>query len=285
MEDKLEKVFSWLEAGEAADYRDGVLLLQQHSGNRSLINNLLKKESEGNRAKLHYELVKVGCGGRMEDVSEVLNHFAPAVLGAVPAVQQVADVLLEAHRPPLGTPFPAQPAPDQVPEAVHGQVDALTQLMARLYNERCQLSNRLADGGPSEPELVGQILSLQNQYNALAEKRRRVVEGGQAPAAVADQLGIAPEQAPASTQAVDQAAEALAGEAAPAPEQATEPTPTPDRAELVKQRNTMRSNLSKAKKKALEAKTEEKRSEYEQKAGKLEVELGVLNMQLAQPQA
>jgi transposase-like protein len=289
MADTLEEVFSWLEAGEAADYRAGVLLLQQHSGNRSLVNNLLKKESQGNREKLQYELVKVGCGGRMEDVSEVLNHFAQAVQGAVPAVQQVADVLLEAHRPPLVAPFPEQPAPDQVPEAVRGQVDELTQFMAKLHNQRCQLSNRLADGGPCEPELVGQILTLQNQYNALAEKRRLVTEGGQAPAAVASQLGIAPSEAPAFTQAVDQAAEALAGEAAPAPEQATLESSAVasaiDRAELVKQRNTLRSNLSKAKKKALEAKTEEKRSEYAQKAGKLEVELGVLNMQLAQPQA
>jgi len=289
MGQELEGVFSWLEAGEAADYREGVLLLQEHSGNRSLVNNLLKKESQGNREKLRYELVKVGCGGRMEDVSEVLNHFAQAVQGAVPAVQQVADVLLEAHRPPLVAPFPEQPFPEQVPEAVRGQVDELTQLMARLYNERCQLSNRLADGGPSEPELVGKILSLQNQYNALAEKRRLVTEGGQAPAAVADQLGIAPEQAPAFTQAVAQAAEALAGEVAPAPEQATLESiaveSVIDRAELVKQRNTMRSNLSKAKKKATEAKTEAKRSEYEQKAAKLEVELGILTMQLAQPQA
>ena len=55
-------MFSWFEAGEAADYRDGVLLLQQHSGNRSLVNNLLKKESQANRDKLIYELVKVGCG-------------------------------------------------------------------------------------------------------------------------------------------------------------------------------------------------------------------------------
>ena len=283
MAQELEAVFSWLEAGEAADYREGVLLLQEHSGNRNLLNNLLKKESDGNRAKLHYELVKVGCGGRLEDVSEVLNHFAQAVQGAVPPVQQVADVLVEAHRPPLVAPFPAQPAPEPVSEAVRSEVEELTQLMSRLYNQRCQLSNRLADGGPSEPELVGQILSLQNQYNALAEKRRRITASGQAPAAAADQMGIAQDEAPAFVQAVDQAAEALAGEAAPAP--APEATPAPDRAELVKQRNTMRSNLSKARKKAVEAKTEQKRSEYEQKAGKLEVELNALTMQLAQPQA
>ena len=283
MADELEAVFSWLEAGEAADYREGVLLLQEHSGNRNLLNNLLKKESPGNRAKLHYELVKVGCGGRMEDVSEVLNHFAQAVQGAIPAVQQVAAVLVEAHRPPLVASFPEQPAPEHVPEAVRAEVDELTQLMARLHGQRCQLSNRLVEGGPSEPELVGQILSLQNQYNALAEKRRRVTQGGQASATVADQLDIAPSEAPAFEQAVGQAAEALAGEAAPTP--AAEATPTPVRAELVKQRNTMRSNLSKARKKATEAKTEDKRSEYEQKAGKLEIELNAINMQLAQPQA
>lgn len=277
MEQELEEVISWLEAGAAADYRAGVLLLQQHSGNRNLVNNLLKKESEANRSKLLYELVKVGCGGRMQDVSEVLNHFAQAVQGAVPVVQQVAAVLTAQD-------FPAQPDPEHVPAAVASQVDELTQLMARLHNQRVQLSNSLAELDPAEgPRVVGQILSLQNQYNALAEKRSRVVEGGQqAPAAdVASRVGIAPSEAPAFAQAVGEAAEALAGEAAPAPAA----TPMPDRAELVKQRNTMRSNLSKAKKKALEAKTEEKRSEYEQKAGKLEVELSVLNMQLAQPQA
>lgn len=281
MEDKLEEVFSWLEAGEAADYQAGVLLLQQHSGNRSLVNNLLKKESAGNRAKLHYELVKVGCGGNLDAVSEVLNHFAQAVQGAVPATQQVAAVLVEAHRPPLVEPFPAQRAPEHVPEAVREAVDELTQLMARLHSQRIQLSNSLATLDPADgPRVVGEILSLQNQYNALAEKRRRATETGLAPAATADQLGIAPSEAPAFAQAVDQATEALAGEATAIPEQ---PAPTPDRAELVKQRNTMRSNLSKARKKATEAKTAEKRSEYEQKAAKLEAELGALTMQLALP--
>jgi hypothetical protein len=276
MEHPLEKVFSWLEAGADADYREGVLLLQQHSGNRNLVNNLLKKESQANAEKLRYELIKVGCGGRMEDVSEVLNHFAQAVQGAVPAVQQVADVLTAQD-------FPAEPAPEPVPAHVLGQVDDLTQLMAKVYNERVQLSNSLAELDPAEgPRVVGEILTLQNQYNALAQKRRNVVASPPpAPPTVASQLGIAPDQAAPFTQVVDQAVEALAGEAAPG----TAVAPAPDRAELVKQRNTLRSNISKAKKKALEAKTEEKRSEYEQKAGKLEVELSVLNMQLAQPQA
>jgi hypothetical protein len=76
MADKLEAVYSWLEAGKTADYRAGVLLLQEHSNNRGLVNNLLKKESDNNREKLVYELVKVGCGGRISDVNEVLKHRA-----------------------------------------------------------------------------------------------------------------------------------------------------------------------------------------------------------------
>lgn len=76
MQHELEEVFSWPEAGEAVDYRAGVLLLQDHCCNRGLVNNLLKKESKANRDKLTYELVKVSCGGRMQGVSEVLNYFA-----------------------------------------------------------------------------------------------------------------------------------------------------------------------------------------------------------------
>ncbi|MGI4761811.1 MAG: hypothetical protein ACRYF0_13975 [Janthinobacterium lividum] len=255
MEHELEEVFSWLEAGEAADYRAGVLLLQERSGNRGLVNNLLKKESVANREKLHYELVKVGCGGRMEDVNEVLNHFAQAVQGAAPTpVQQVADVLTSQD-------FPAQPAPEHVPEASRLQVDSLTQLMAKVYNERCQLSNSLAELNPADgPRVVGEILSLENQYNALSQKRRNALAGEQ-PAAAPEQL--APAEQPA----------------------AGEPAPAVDRGELVKLRGNLRSNISKAKKKAEEAKTEEKRSEYAQKAGKLEVELQQVEMQLAQPQA
>ena len=255
MQQELEGVINWLEAGEAADYRTGVLLLQQHCGNRGLVNNLLKKESKGNRDKLVYELVKICCGGRMQDVSEVLNHFAQATQGAVPTpVQQVADVLTAQD-------FPAQPAPDQVPERVQLQVDELTQLMAKVYNERCRLSNSLAELDPVEgPRVVGEILKLENQYNALAQKRRNVLAGEQ-PAPAPEQL--APTEQPA----------------------AGEPAPALDRADLVKQRQNLRSNISKAKKKAEEAKTEEKRSEYAQKAGKLEVELQLVEMQLALSQA
>lgn len=243
MDNKIEEVIQWLEAGDEADYRAGVLLLQERSGNRGLVNRLLGKESANHREKLRYELVKLGCEGRMEDVSEVLNHFAAAVAGAVQA---------------MAMPFPAQPAPGQVPAAVQVDVDELTRLMQSLFNQRAQLSNSLADLPAADgPRVVGQILSLQNQYNALAEKRRRVIAGEAAPEPAA------PEQ--------------------PAP--AAEGAPVVDRAELIQRRQNLRSSISKGKGKAKGAKTEAKRSEYEQKVGQLEVELATLEMQLALPQA
>jgi hypothetical protein len=250
MAHELEAVFTWLDAREQADYRAGVLLLQEHSGNRGLVNNLLKKESANNREKLVYELVKVLCEGRLGDVNEVLNHFAQAVQGATTSLIEVAAAVeLEPEPEPAG--------PEQVPEAMQGLVDDLSVLMSRLHNERVQLSNTLADIEEADgPQVVGKILSLQNQYNALFEKRRRLAAGEQ----VAEQPN-------------------------PAPDGEQTDAPVIDRAELVKQRGNLRSNISKAKKNAAEAKTEEKRNEYAQKAGKLEVELNMVEMQLAQPQA
>lgn len=256
---ELEEVFAWLEAGEAADYQAGVLVLQKHSGNRSLINLLLKKESVANRDKLVYELVKVGCGGRIEDVSEVLNHFAQAVQGAV---QHVASVLVEAHGPDPGQAFPEQPAPEHVPTELQAQADDLTQLMATLYNQRCQLSNRLAELDPADgPRVVGEILLLEQQYNALAEKRRNLANPPTAP-----EQPTAPAEQPAPEAAAPGAEESAA--------------PGIDRAELMKKRQSLMSNRSKARKSAETAKTEAKRSEYAQKVAKLEIELQQVEMQL-----
>lgn len=247
MEHKLEEVFTWLEAGAAADYRAGVLVLQNHCRNRNLVNGLLKKESPANREKLVYELVKIGCDGRLEDVSEVLNHFALAVQGAVPVAGQVVEVLnLQ----------PEQLAPVHVPDELQPQLDELTQRMGKLHNQRVQLSNSLADLSEAEvPAVVAQILTLQEQYNELAQQRGNVVAGEP----------TAPEQ-PAPE--------------APTPGSEQAAAPSIDRAELMKKRNGLRSNLSKAKKKAEESKTEEKRSEYAQKAAKLAVELDQVELQL-----
>jgi hypothetical protein len=252
MQDELEDVFAWLEARDDADYQAGVLVLQKHCKNRSMVNGLLKKESPTNREKLVYELVKVGCGGRMQDVSEVLNHFAQAVEGAVPMVQQLADVL-------TGQDFPEQPEPEHVPEQLRPELEALTQLMSKVYQQRCQLSNSLATLDPADgPKVVGEILLLEQQYNALAQKRRNLESGEP----------TAPE------------------EQAPAPEQPAPGTeqPTIDRAALLQQRGNLRSRISKSKKAAAEAKTDAKRSEHEQKAGYLAVELALVESQLQMPQ-
>ena len=239
MEHPLENVVAWLEAGEAADYRAGVLLLQEHAGPRSLVNTLLRKESDGNREKLRYELVKVSCRGRLQEVAEVMNHFAEAVATAVqPLVVRLAE----------------QPAPADVPEALRTEADDITQLMQSLYNQRCQLSNSLADIDPATdgPRVVGEILSLEKQYNALAEKRRRLLAGET----------VAPEQ--------------------PATEQPASPV---DRAQLAKDRQNLRSNISKAKGKLTKATSDAKKSELEQKIAQMGVELAQLDMQLALPQA
>jgi hypothetical protein len=264
MQEDLEAVFAWLEAGEEADYQTGVLVLQKHCKNRSLFNGLLKKESVANREKLQYELVKVGCGGRMDDVNEVLTHFAQAVQGAAPMVQPVAeaDVLTIQDSP-------ERPELEQLPEKQRWQYDALTQLMSHTYNQRCQLSNSLAELDPAEgPRVVKEILALEQQYNALAEKRRKL-EAGEP---------LAPEQPAPGTEPGSPETSAPDGEPV------TASTPGIDRAELVKQRGNLRSNISKANKSAAEAKTEDKRSYYAQKAGKLQVELDQVEMQLAQPQ-
>lgn len=265
MQHELEEVFAWLEAGDAADYQAGVLVLQKHCKNRSMVAGLLRKESPANRKKLHYELVKVGCGGRMQDVHEVLNHFAQAVQGAVAMVQQVADVLTSQD-------FPAQPEPEHVPEQLRQAADILTQLMSQLYNQRCQLSNSLATLDLADgPRVVGEILKLEQQYNALAEKRRNLASE---PIAPAQPTADAEQPAPTAEQPTPTAEQPAPGEG----------LPTIDRAELVKQRGNLRSNISKAKKSAEAAKTEDKRSFYAQKAGQLEVELGQVDMQLALPQ-
>jgi hypothetical protein len=248
----LENVIAWLEAGAAASYQAGVLLLQEHGGSRTLVNVLLRKESASHREKLVYELVKIGCEGRLQDVTEVLHHFAQHVQGAVPSPVVPEDPAPAPDFAAKVTPLTEQPAPEDVPEAAQADVDAITQLMQGLYNQRCQLSNSLADVPEGDgPRVVGDILCLQHQYNALAEKRRRLV----------------------------------AGEPVAAEQPATEAASVIDRAQLAKDRQNLRSNLSKAKGKLLQATSEAKKAELEQKIAQLGVELAQLHMQLALPQA
>lgn len=247
LEQALEPIVLWLEAGAAADYRAGVLLLQDRSGLRGLVNNLLKKDSPGNREKLTYELLKVLTGGRVGEIEEVASHFAQAVHTAVPTpVVEVPSV-------PVA---PQVVVPTELTPTGHSQLEQVTQQLSKLYNQRCQLSNSLADLDPAEgPRVVGEIIATEKQYNALAETKRRL-EAGE----------VLPEEAPAEQ--ADPAA----------------PTAPVDRAALLQQRANLRSNISKSKGKAVNSKTAEKRSEHAQKAAQWEVELQVLETQLALPQ-
>ncbi|WP_375418131.1 hypothetical protein [uncultured Hymenobacter sp.] len=244
MENPLEEVIEWLEAGEAADYRAGVRLLEAHGRNRSLVSQLQRKESANNHEKLRYELVKIGCGGRLADVSEVLSHFAQAVQKAVPAA--LASLAVAA----LTQPEEPAPGVEQVPEAARGQVEDLTRLMQQVYNQRCQLSNTLGELPEGEgPRVVAEILSLQNQYNALSGKRRSLLAGE--PVA---ELPTPP----------------AAGDVAAAPA---------DRADLLQKRGNLRSQVSKAKAAAAKHPDDALKAE---KVAKLLVELDVLETQIKQ---
>lgn len=259
MENPLEEIINWLDAGDAADYKAGVALLERHCKTRSLLNLLQRKDSPNNREKVRYELIKATCGGNLEHTAEVLNQLAEVVKADVLVSEpDLTTQLRDAHRNRF---FPQQPAPDVVPEAAQADMDDITQLMAQVYNQRCQLSNTLADLAEADgPRVVGEILSLQNQYNALAEKRRRLVAGEP----VATEQPTAPEPA-----AVDVSTDA----------------PVVDRGELLQQRANLRSNLSKTRKKMEKATSAAKKSELEQKVGVLSVELANLDMQLTLPQA
>ncbi|GAB2954755.1 hypothetical protein GCM10027048_20340 [Hymenobacter coalescens] len=251
----MEEIVQWLEAGAQADYQAGVQLLAKHSKNRSLVNHLVKKDSHNNREKLTYELVKLGCGHDLADTAEVLrvlgnrqaveaavSEFAEAVAGAAPAPR------------PQPEPAPA-PEAEHVPEAVRTKVDDITQLMATLWADRCQRSDQLDAASQEQGQvLVADILRLQEQYNALAERRRQLIAG----------------------EATGQLEAAAPG--APAPEPAAPETPAAvDVLELGDRLRNLRSNLSKAKGK-LARKPDD--AALQEKVVKLTLEKDQLELQL-----
>jgi hypothetical protein len=241
----MEDLIKWLDAGAEANYEQGVALLRKHSKNRNLVNHLARKESSTNREKLTYELIKCGCEGDIEDVSAIENVLRSAAqhVEQKPVYHLPTNTLIVPVAPP-------EPDPVDVPEHLREQADDITVLMQSLHNKRCQLSNTLADlSVPAEQQArVAEILELQKQYNALAEKRRLVLAGQQQP--------------------VEQPTPAESPVAAEGEAPAVAPIVV-DRAELINQLGNVRSNLSKAKGKLAKAPNEVK---LQEKVEKLYVE-------------
>jgi hypothetical protein len=160
LQEALEPIVLWLEAGAAADYRAGVLLLQDSNNNRSLVNGLLKKDSLANREKLTYELLKVLTGGRVGDIAEVASHFAQAVQTAVPT--PVVEV-------PSAPVAPQVVVSAELPEAGRMQLEQVIQQQSKLHNQRCQLSNSLAELDPADGP--GEAVQRPGRYQAPPRSR------------------------------------------------------------------------------------------------------------------
>lgn len=221
-------------ASEDPDYQDGLRLLGKYNRNRNLAQQLGRKESPAHIAKLRYELYKLAGDTTLATLP------LPLQAGATPEVATPTDAAPEQEEAP--GPDLAELMSVLTPEAL-AEVEDLTRLMSTVYSQKVAASNSLGDctSRADRQRVVDDIQLRENEYNALAEKKRLVIERGTA-----------------------------------TPPEAEKPQPT--LAELLKDRSNLRSNLSKATKKSKESRTPEKRAEYEQKAGKLAVELEELEL-------
>lgn len=175
------------------------------------------------------------------ELAKLAGDPAPATLPLPLVVEPAPAATPEAP----SEPGLAELAVALAPEAL-AQVEELTRQLAETHNQKAALSNQLGDceSRAERYHVVQEIEQKQTQYNELAAQKQAIVTTGALPAAP------------------------------------QELSPEAHATELVKRRNNLRSNLSKARKSAEAAKTEAKRSEYEQKAGKLEVELTEVELRL-----
>lgn len=224
----MEAIRHYLQS-EDPDYEEGVRLLGQNTKNRNLVQQLSRKESVNTWAKLRYELAKVAGDVELAMLPLPLVADVPP-----PPAEEEEQEELEQEGADLG-----ELAKQLTPEAL-AEVEGIAVEMQGVYNRKVAASNSLGDvtSRADRQRVVDEIQTLEDQYNALAEKKRLVIERG-TPTPVA----TAPEEV------------------------------VPTLAEALKNRNNLRSNLSKARGNGAKAKSEAKKSEYEQKAGRLAVEL------------
>lgn len=181
----------------------------------------------------------------LQAVLEKIANESPSLEKPTKAAEHFEDVY-----PKIPTPEAEQKVEGLAP-AKSSALEEIVAEQSRIYTEKAQLSNTLADLGDSNEEIsraqrkmvVDQILALEEKYNALAEKKK-LIEAGQVPAEPA--VEAAPEK-------------------------------TLDKSELLQRRNNLRSNLTKAKN-ALAAKPDDVNKQV--KVAKLSAELEELEIQL-----
>lgn len=142
-----------------------------------------------------------------------------------------------------------KPRPEPVAPGTNAEYDSLISERSRLYSERCKLSNTLADAENDEvrSEIVDKIEAIEKSRKAIGQKLKHFEEHGTFPV---EQLKP---QEPELNEL--------------------------DRADLLKKRNNLRSQVSKARK-AVEKKPGDVTKQ--EKLAKLEVELNTVELQLKQ---
>ena len=214
----MNKIKQWLES-EEKDFEEGIALLRKYSRNRALVNNLSRKQNAANLAKLEYEIGKLEVTEE-EPGDETIQNVSDAAPAQVIANESGSTL-------------------DEEPGAPVDPLAELTAEMQKLFTERCQLSNSLADcvSDGERRRAASEILAKQEAYNQLAIKKSFFEEHGKFP-----------ETAPAANP----------GEA------------TQDKAELIGLRDNLRSQRSKAR--AALAKSPDDVTKQE-KLAKIEIEL------------
>jgi len=234
----MEEIKSYLEQEEKS-YQDGITLLSKYCANRMLVNTLSKKESTAHWMKLEHELNKVvenAPAAKFPVVATITPPAAPAAPANPDEPGAGANVVVN-----------LQPRPNAVLPGTNAEYDSLITDRGRLFNERCTLSNSLADAATDEERL-----EIANKIEAIEANRKTMLDK----IIHFEQHGSFPAAAPAKAD----------------PEQ-TEM----DKADLIKTRNNLRSQLSKAKKAALAKPDDVAKQE---KLAKLEVELNSVELQL-----
>lgn len=242
----MEEIINYL-AQEKRDYQEGVALLGKYGRNRQLHLNLMKKENAMNTLKLLHELSKLAEITPNVLAEDVASLMLDAIVDQSNGAMQVPEMKVVPDVPAAPEPVPAPAV--VLPINADAEYLAIVNQMTQLHNERVKLSNTLEDLETDEQrsEASHKINSIQESYNVLAVKKKHF-----------DEFGKFPEAEPQDE----------------TPETDTKPV---DLATLIKDRNNLRSRVSKAKKALIKKPGDVKKEEA---LAKMEVELNQLELQV-----